>query len=112
MGFTARISSRRTSRMRRHSCGRSASGPTRQTALWLHEALEGLGLRAYLKTSGKTGLHAFVPIARRYTFAQTHAFAKTVATWLEQQHPEALTTAWAVPQRVGKVFLDYNQNVR
>ncbi len=84
----------------------------RQAALWLHEALEGLGLRAYLKTSGKTGLHAFVPIARRYTFAQTHAFAKTVATWLEQQHPEALTTAWAVPQRVGKVFLDYNQNVR
>ena len=84
----------------------------RQAALWLHEALEGLGLRAYLKTSGKTGLHAFVPIARRYTFAQTHAFAKTVATWLEQQHPDALTTAWAVPQRVGKVFLDYNQNVR
>jgi len=84
----------------------------RQAALWLHEALEGLGLRAYLKTSGKTGLHAFVPVARRYTFAQTHAFAKTVATWLEQQHPEALTTAWAVPQRVGKVFLDYNQNVR
>jgi bifunctional non-homologous end joining protein LigD len=84
----------------------------RQAALWLGEALDGLGLRAFAKTSGKTGLHVFVPIVRRYTYAQTHAFAKTVTTWLTQQHPEALTTAWAVPERVGKVFLDYNQNVR
>jgi bifunctional non-homologous end joining protein LigD len=84
----------------------------RQAALWLGEALEGLGLRAFLKTSGKTGLHAFIPIVRRYTYAQTHAFAKTMATWLTGQHPEALTTAWSVRDRVGKVFLDYNQNLR
>ena len=84
----------------------------RKAALWLGEALEGLGLRAFAKTSGKTGLHVFLPIARRYTYAQTHAFAKTVVTWLVDGHPEALTAAWAVPQRVGKVFLDYNQNVR
>ena len=84
----------------------------RQAALWLGEALEGLGLRAFLKTSGKTGLHAFIPIVRRYTFAQTHAFAKTMATWLTGQHPDALTTAWSVRDRVGKVFLDYNQNLR
>ncbi len=84
----------------------------RQTALWLGEALEGLGLRAFAKTSGKTGLHVFIPIVRRYTYAQTHAFAKTMATWLVRQHPGALTTAWSVRDRVGKVFLDYNQNVR
>ena len=84
----------------------------RRAALWVGGALEGLGLRAFAKTSGKTGVHVFVPIVRRYTYAETHAFAKTLATWLEQQHPEALTTAWAVPERVGKVFLDYNQNVR
>jgi len=84
----------------------------RQAALWLGEALDAVGLRSFLKTSGKTGLHAFVPIARRYTYAQTHAFAKTTADWLVRQHPDALTTAWAVRERVGKVFLDYNQNVR
>ena len=53
-----------------------------------------------------------MPIVRRFTYAQTHAFAKTVTAWLSQQHPEALTTAWAVPERLGKVFLDYNQNIR
>jgi len=84
----------------------------RQAALWLGDALEGIGLRAFAKTSGKTGLHIFIPIVRRYTYAQTHAFAKTMATWLERQHPGALTTAWSVRDRVGRVFLDYNQNVR
>jgi len=84
----------------------------RQTALWLHDALGDLGLRAFVKTSGKTGLHVFVPIARVYTYAQTHAYAKTMAEWLVSRHPEELTTVWAVRERVGKVFLDYNQNVR
>src|SRR5579872_5735094 len=84
----------------------------REAALWVDEALGALGLRSFVKTSGKTGIHVFVPIARRYTYAQTHAFAKTLATWLVRHHPERLTTAWAVPERVGKVFLDYNQNVR
>ncbi len=84
----------------------------RQATLWLGDALESLGLRAFLKTSGKTGLHVFVPIERRYTYAEAHAFAKTITTWLTQHHADTLTTAWAVPERVGKVFLDYNQNLR
>ena len=84
----------------------------RQATFWVRDALEGLGLRAFVKTSGKTGMHVLVPIKRRYTYAQTHAFAKTLVEWLTAQHPDELTTAWAVEQRVGKVFLDYNQNVR
>ena len=84
----------------------------RRATLWVRDALEGLGLRAFVKTSGKTGLHVVVPIQRRYTYAQTHAFAKTLAEWLTAQHSEELTTAWAVDRRVGKVFLDYNQNAR
>ncbi len=84
----------------------------RQAALWLEEALAGLGLRAYVKTSGKTGLHVFVPVRREYTYRETHAFAKTVCAWLSRRHPELLTVAWRVRDRVGRVFLDYNQNVR
>jgi bifunctional non-homologous end joining protein LigD len=29
-----------------------------------------------------------------------------------QQHPNQVTVDWAVEKRAGKVFLDYNQNVR
>jgi bifunctional non-homologous end joining protein LigD len=84
----------------------------RTAALLLGKALDGLRLRSFLKTSGKTGLHVFIPIERRYTYQQTHAFAKTMTTWLTSQHPDTLTTAWSVRDRVGKVFLDYNQNLR
>jgi bifunctional non-homologous end joining protein LigD len=91
---------------------RRGFGAARQATLWVRGALDELGLRAFVKTSGKTGLHVVVPIVRRYTYAETHAFARTLVEWLTAQHPDDLTTAWAVEQRVGKVFLDYNQNAR
>ena len=81
-----------------------------EAALLLRQVLKTLHLESFVKTSGKTGLHVFVPLARRYTFEQTHAFAKTVTQYLEGQHPKKVTTAWAAERRVGKVFLDYNQN--
>jgi bifunctional non-homologous end joining protein LigD len=82
----------------------------RAAALRVREVLAHLKLKSFLKTSGKTGLHVFVPLVRRYTFEQTHEFAKTVTQYLEGRHPKELTTAWAAEKRVGKVFLDYNQN--
>jgi bifunctional non-homologous end joining protein LigD len=83
-----------------------------EAALLLRSVLRRLKLESFVKTSGKTGLHIFVPIVRRYTFEQTHAFAKTVTQHLESLSPKTVTTAWAAEQRVGKVFLDYNQNRR
>jgi bifunctional non-homologous end joining protein LigD len=91
---------------------RQGFAAARRATLWVRGALDELGLHAFVKTSGKTGLHVVVPIKRRYTYAQTHAFARTLVEWLTAQHPDELTTAWAVEQRVGKVFLDYNQNAR
>lgn len=81
-----------------------------EAAVLLREVLKRLKLEGFVKTSGKTGLHVFVPVVRRYTFEQTHAFAKTVTQYVESLFPAKVTTAWAAEQRVGKVFLDYNQN--
>lgn len=81
-----------------------------EAALLLRGLLKTLRLDSFVKTSGKTGLHVFVPIVRRYTFEQTHAFAKTVTQYLEGRYPKKVTTEWAAQKRVGKVFLDYNQN--
>jgi len=82
----------------------------REAAFQVRALLRTLKLESFLKTSGKTGLHLVVPIVRDYTYAQVHEFAKTVTQYLEGRHPETLTTAWAAEKRVGKVFLDYNQN--
>ncbi|MDR7585808.1 MAG: non-homologous end-joining DNA ligase [Armatimonadota bacterium] len=81
-----------------------------EAALRIRDLLERLGLRSFVKTTGKTGVHVYVPVRRRHTYEETHAFAKTLCQFLEAQHPDRFTTEWAVAKRVGKVFLDYNQN--
>ena len=71
-----------------------------------------MSLNSFIKTSGRTGLHIYVPIYRRLDFSAVHAAAKTFSTFLYNQHPEEITTEWKVTKRIGKIFMDYNQNVR
>ena len=74
--------------------------------------MDSLKLNSFLKTSGKTGLHIYVPLVRQLDFHEVHAAAKTIAGYLLQNHPQEVTIDWSVAARNGKVFLDYNQNVR
>lgn len=83
-----------------------------EVALWLREILESLGLRPFVKTTGKTGLHVFVPIVRNLTFDQTRSASEVIGQHLLRQHPEDVTLEWTVQRRTGKIFFDYNQNVR
>ena len=83
-----------------------------EAAFWLKEALESLQLIPFVKTTGKTGLHIFVPIKRKYDYDATRRAAATISRHVEAQHPEKLTTEWAVAKRRGKIFLDFNQNTR
>ena len=85
---------------------------TCQVALWLKEMLDGLGLASFVKTTGRTGLHIYVPIKRTLDYHATHTISETLARYLAQQHPREVTIEWAVDKRKGKVFADYNQNVR
>ena len=85
---------------------------TCQVALWLKEMLDGIGLRSFVKTTGRTGLHIYAPIQRTLDHHATHTICETLARFLVQQHPREVTIEWAVDKRKGKVFADYNQNVR
>ena len=70
-----------------------------------------LGLQAYPKTSGADGMHVFVPISRRHSYDETHAFAEAAAMLLEARHPGVVTTEWIKANRNG-VLIDYHQNGR
>jgi bifunctional non-homologous end joining protein LigD len=85
---------------------------TSQVALWLKDMLDGLGLASFVKTTGRTGLHIYVPIKRSLDYHATHTISETLARYLVQLHPKEVTVEWAVDKRKGKVFADYNQNVR
>jgi bifunctional non-homologous end joining protein LigD len=80
-----------------------------RAAQLVREALDGLGLRSYAKTSGSEGIHVLVPITRRYGFRRTHAFAEVVSKRLAEANPGVVTTEWLKKKREG-VLLDYHQN--
>ncbi|HRI44980.1 MAG TPA: non-homologous end-joining DNA ligase [Fimbriimonadaceae bacterium] len=84
----------------------------RMVAGGLRELLESLGLRPFVKTSGKTGLHVFVPIIRNIDFDAVRRLSGAICTFLVQRYPEDATTEWQIERRTGKVFLDYTMNVR
>ena len=85
---------------------------TRDAAYWFRELLEGIGIHPFVKTTGKTGLHLYIPIARTLDYEGVRAVAETLARQVALAHPREVTTEWSVPARRGKVFLDWNMNRR
>jgi bifunctional non-homologous end joining protein LigD len=83
-----------------------------EVAYLLKDFFDNLRIESFVKTSGKTGLHIFVPIANQYTYEQTRAFAEVVGNILLRSHPEKITMEWDTTKRSGKVFFDHNQNAR
>ncbi|MFN8584539.1 MAG: non-homologous end-joining DNA ligase [Dehalococcoidia bacterium] len=83
-----------------------------EVARWLKELLDSASLSSFVKTSGATGLHVYVPVVRNIDYATIRSIAETFASFLIRAHPSAVTMEWAVPKREGKVFLDVNQNAR
>ncbi|MFI4885916.1 MAG: non-homologous end-joining DNA ligase [Steroidobacterales bacterium] len=84
----------------------------KKVAFWLRALLEQMGLRAIVKTSGKTGLHVFVPIERTVTFDTVRDICQRVGGHVLKEHPQDVTLEWSVGKRTGKIFIDYNMNVR
>jgi bifunctional non-homologous end joining protein LigD len=84
----------------------------KEVAFRLRELLRSTSLEAIVKTSGKTGLHVFVPIRRTLDFDAARQVSEIVGRHLMRQHPKDITLEWSVPKRTGKIFMDYNMNVR
>ena len=84
----------------------------KEVAFRLRELLNSMGLEPIVKTSGKTGLHVFLPIRRTIDFDTARQVSEFVGRHLMRLHPKDITLEWSVPKRTGKIFMDYNMNVR
>jgi bifunctional non-homologous end joining protein LigD len=84
----------------------------KEVAFRLRELLNGMGLEPIVKTSGKTGLHVFLPIRRTIDFDAARQVSESVGRHLMRLQPSDITLEWSVPKRTGKIFMDYNMNVR
>jgi bifunctional non-homologous end joining protein LigD len=85
----------------------------REIALVVRQVMDELGLAAYPKTSGATGLHILAPIRPELPFPDVRRFAKALAEEVERRvgDQEVATTTWRVADRRG-VFVDFGQNAR
>jgi len=84
----------------------------KEVAFHLRALLGEMRLDPIVKTSGKTGLHVFVPIERHVDFDAARRMAEAVGLHLMREHPHDITMEWSVNKRTGKIFMDYNMNVR
>ncbi len=75
------------------------------------QVLDKAGAPAYCKTSGSTGLHIYVPTAKKYTYDQVKDFAYLICMLASEQIP-AFTTLERNLQKRGHnhIYMDYLQN--
>jgi bifunctional non-homologous end joining protein LigD len=77
----------------------------------LHEKLEELRLAHFVKTSGATGMHIFIPVVPVYTYEQLRTFGEIIARTVTAEHPNLVTNERTVAKRpVGRVLIDVQQN--
>jgi len=86
-----------------------------RVALILRDLLSELRLVSYVKTSGKKGLHVYVPLnhkngLKETTFEDTKKFSKAVAGILQKNYPDLVTAKMAKEYRKAKVFINWSQN--
>jgi bifunctional non-homologous end joining protein LigD len=82
-----------------------------EAALVMRDALKGLGMTGYAKTTGSRGIHVYVPIVRGPTQKDVWTVAKSLAMSLAALRPGLLTAEYRIERRPpNRVLVDYNQN--
>ncbi len=84
-------------------------GDAAEVSLMLKDKLAGLELDAFVKTSGKKGLHVIVPIVAGYTFEEARSFVHSVGIELAKEN-SLVVSEFKDTKKPGKVFVDYLQN--
>jgi bifunctional non-homologous end joining protein LigD len=74
------------------------------------KVLRGIGLRPYLKTSGATGFHVYVPVKPSYTYDHTRQFCEAVCTYVASENRDIATVERVVSRRRNRVYVDFGQN--
>ena len=79
---------------------------------FVRDFLAGLGLTAYVKTSGGKGLHVVVPLAPRLDWKKTHAATGDIAAAMAKAAPETFVVNMAKDKRARRIFIDFHRNYR
>jgi bifunctional non-homologous end joining protein LigD len=81
-----------------------------KVAKTVHEVCDELGIPAYPKTSGKTGIHIFIPMGGKYTYEQVKNFVHLLVIEINKRQPKLTSLERMPAKRNHRVYLDYLQN--
>jgi bifunctional non-homologous end joining protein LigD len=76
----------------------------------MRQVCDDVAMPAFLKTTGKSGLHIMLPLGRQMTYDQCLKFAMLFARLVTDRHPDIATTQRTISKRAGKVYVDAFQN--
>ncbi|WP_157304753.1 DNA ligase D [Chitinophaga tropicalis] len=83
-----------------------------ETAQVIKETLDEMGVTAFCKTSGASGIHIYIPTGAKYNYDTCRLFAEYVAGLVQKKLPRTTSIIRAKSQRNKKVYIDYLQNSR
>jgi bifunctional non-homologous end joining protein LigD len=79
----------------------------------IYNLLRSIRLPCFLKTSGASGFHIFIPLEPRYTYEQTRTFAEVIGRMVAAENPKLTTFERTVQKRPkGRILIDALQNAR
>lgn len=76
----------------------------------VHEVCNELGIDAYPKTSGKTGIHIYIPLGAKYDYEQAKTFAHLLVLEVNKRQPKITSVERMPAKRKNKIYLDFLQN--
>ncbi|MDY7227090.1 DNA ligase D [Hyalangium rubrum] len=83
-----------------------------KVATVLHKRLDQLGLESIPKTSGKRGIHVFIPLGPGHTHEDAVRFSSELANQVAAELRDIATTERAINKRQGRLYIDAGQNGR
>lgn len=64
----------------------------------------------YPKTSGKTGIHIYIPLGAKYSYEQAKNLAHLIALEIHKRQPKLTSVERTPAKRPNKIYLDFLQN--
>ena len=80
-----------------------------KTALAAKEYFDEQKLTAFVKTSGKTGIHIFIP-CKGFSYPDARILAERICAEIHKRVPAFTTLEVSVDKRGNKLFVDFSQN--
>lgn len=80
-----------------------------EVCLRVHETLEALSIKSFVKTSGATGLQIYIPVNSKYEYDQARIINEFFGKYFSQKYPELITIERIIKKRGKKLYFDYLQ---